>query len=201
MQESKNQVWLKHNMDDIILIALEKEAPNLAKKPGVFLTGVGKVAAAITAAKLIEKYKPKRVFNFGTAGGINVAHGNIYKCSKFTQRDFFVSGCLISQDSFNLYDTIMFFNNRDGLHLSTGDNFVTDPAGANGADLVDMEAYAIARACEEADHPDIEFLCYKYVSDTADENAADHFKDNIHKGEEHYFDVLKQHGITFDHEQ
>lgn len=183
-------------MNDLILIALEKEAPDLAKMPGVFLTGVGKVAAAVTAARLIQEHKPKRVFNFGTAGGITVKHGGIYRCSKFSQRDFFVSGCLISQNMFDLYDRIMFAESRDGLHLSTGDNFVTDPADAKGADLVDMEAYAIARACEDAD---VEFVCYKYVSDAADENAADHFQDNIHKGEEHYFEILKQHGITFNH--
>lgn len=185
-------------MNDLILIALEKEAPVLTKMPGVFLTGVGKVSAAITATRLIHEHKPKRVFNFGTAGGITVDHGGIFKCSKFSQRDFHVSGCLISQDSFDLFDSIMFPHSRDGLHLSTGDNFVTDPDDAKGADLVDMEAYAIARACLEAD---VEFYCYKYVSDAADENAANHFMDNINKGEEYYFDVLAQHNITFDHDK
>jgi hypothetical protein len=29
----------------------------------------------------------------------------------------------------------------------------------------------------------------------ADENAPDHFVDSVHKGEEHYINVLKEYGI------
>lgn len=179
-------------MNDIILIALTDEAPELyAKYANVFHTGVGKVSAAIAAATLIEKYKPQRVFNFGTAGGITVDHGGIFQCTTFSQRDFFVSGCFISQEELDLHGSIV--SGTGGLHLSTGDNFVTDPAQANGADLVDMEGYAIAKACRGAG---VEFICYKFVSDRADENAADHFQDNVHKGEEHYERIIQSHAVT-----
>ena len=56
----------------------------------------------------------------------------------------------------------------DGFSLSTGDNFVTAPP-ALASDIVDMEAYAMAKACLRADRP---FSCYKYVTDLADENAT-----------------------------
>jgi adenosylhomocysteine nucleosidase len=56
-----------------------------------------------------------------------------------------------------------------------------------------MEAFAIAKACQNAN---VEFICYKYISDMADENAADHFVDHVHKGEDYYIDILKEHGIT-----
>ena len=59
-------------METIILIALKEEAPNLSKHSNVFYTGVGKVNAASTTAMLIERHKPKRIVNFGTAGGITV---------------------------------------------------------------------------------------------------------------------------------
>ena len=62
-------------MNDIILIALEQEAPNMASWDNVFFTGVGKVNAGITAGRLIERYNPKNVWNFGTAGGISVSSG------------------------------------------------------------------------------------------------------------------------------
>ena len=178
-------------MDDICLIALPGEVPDWYRKPGVFYTGVGKVNAAILAATLIERYKPKRVFNFGTAGGITVDHGGIFRCTKFSQRDLKVSGCIVGQDVVDAYTPITF--GKDGLHLSTGDNFVTDPADAQGADLVDMEAYAIAKACRDAG---VEFICYKFVSDKADDNAADHFLDNIHKGQEHYERALVEHAFN-----
>ena len=41
-------------MNDIILIALEQEAPNMASWDNVFFTGVGKVNAGITAGRLID---------------------------------------------------------------------------------------------------------------------------------------------------
>ena len=46
-------------------------------------------------------------------------------------------------------------------------------------DLVDMEAYAIAKICLIKK---IDFKCFKYVSDEADENAGDTWKENINKG-------------------
>jgi adenosylhomocysteine nucleosidase len=177
-------------MNDLVLIALKGEAPELVDKPGVFYTGVGKVNAAIVAATLIERYKPKRVFNFGTAGGITVDHGGIFKCTKFSQRDLKVSGCIVGQDAVDACAPITC--SIDGLHVSTGDNFVTDPADAQGADLVDMEAYAIAKACRDAN---VEFICYKYVSDRADDNAADNFQDNIYKGQDYYISILKENNV------
>lgn len=176
-------------MNDIILIALPDEAPKLQKRIDVFFTGVGKVNAAISAATLIERYKPKRVFNFGTAGGITVDHGGIYKCTTFSQRDYFVSGVFVPQELASAPINLR----GGGLHLSTGDNFVTDSSACPGADLVDMEGYAIAWACWKAG---VEFICHKYVSDKADANAAESFGDNIHKGQDYYEQLINEYAIN-----
>lgn len=176
-------------MNDIILLAMPEEAPNFVGKSNVFFTGVGKVNAAIVTATLIEKYKPTRVFNFGTAGGINLEHGKIYKCTHFSQRDVILGGCIVGPQADELHKPIVVGNN--GFHVSTGDNFVTDTYNIF-ADLVDMEAFAIAKACQIAG---VEFECYKYVSDMADENAAEHFVDSVHKGEEHYKNILELYGV------
>lgn len=176
-------------MKNIILLALEAEAPSLVDKEGVFFTGVGKVNAAITAATLIEKYKPERVFNFGTAGGITTTHGGIYKCTTFTQRDVILGGCIVGPQAEVLHAPVVIGD--DGCILSTGDNFVTDTYNIN-ADLVDMEAFAIAKACEIAG---VEFICYKYISDMANESAPDHFVDHVHRGEDHYIQILKEYGV------
>ena len=50
-------------------------------------------------------------------------------------------------------------------------------------DIVDMEAYAIAKVCKKYD---VNFKCFKYISDKADENAASDWKENIKK-EINYF--------------
>lgn len=176
-------------MNDIILLAMPEEAPSFVGKSNVFFTGVGKVNAAIVAATLIERYKPTRVFNFGTAGGITTTHGGVYKCTTFSQRDVILGGCIIGPQAEILHQPVV--TGDDGFRLSTGDNFVTDTYNIN-ADLVDMEAFSIAKACEVAN---VEFICYKYISDMADENAADHFTDHVHKGEDYYIEILKEYGI------
>lgn len=176
-------------MNNIILLAMPEEAPNLVGVPNVFYTGVGKVNAAIVAATLIERYKPERVFNFGTAGGITTEHGGIYKCTTFNQRDVILGGCIVGPQAEVLHQPIV--TSDDGLTLSTGDNFVTDTYNIN-ADLVDMEAFSIAKACQVAG---VEFICYKYISDMANEDAPDHFVDSVHKGEDYYIEVLKEYGI------
>ena len=53
-------------MKDLILIALESEAPTMAKWDNVFFTGVGKINAALTAARLIEKVSEKSPYALGT---------------------------------------------------------------------------------------------------------------------------------------
>lgn len=176
-------------MNDIILLAMPEEAPSLVGKKNVFFTGVGKVNAAITAARLIERYMPTRVFNFGTAGGIELEHGKIYKCTHFSQRDIILGGCILGPQAEELHTPII--TGTDGFRVSTGDNFVTDTYNIS-ADLVEMEAFAIAKACQLAN---VEFICYKYISDMADENAADHFVDHVHKGEDHYIRILKEYGV------
>jgi adenosylhomocysteine nucleosidase len=60
----------------------------------------------------------------------------------------------------------------------TGDTFVTKKPEID-CDVVDMEAYAIAKICKK--HK-VEFLCYKYISDSADDNASSDWTENVAKG-------------------
>ena len=60
------------SMNDIVLIAIREEAPDLGHMMNLFYTGVGKVNAAMTAGEVIAKYRPQRIINFGTAGGITM---------------------------------------------------------------------------------------------------------------------------------
>jgi adenosylhomocysteine nucleosidase len=62
-----------------------------------------------------------------------------------------------------------------GLSCGTGDSFVTAPPELQ-TDLVDMEAFAIAKLAQMAG---IHFSCFKYVSDQADENSPSAWKDNL----------------------
>jgi len=174
------------SMNDIVLIAIREEAPDLGHMMNVFYTGAGKVNAAITAGELIAKYRPKRVINFGTAGGITVGTG-LHECTRFVQRDMSCEGlgCEPGQTPFETSVHI----GTPGVTCSTGDNFVMNPQLHIPADLVDMEAYAIAKACEK--HR-VEFLCFKYVSDQANATANQDWRDSVAQGQLHYINKLKE---------
>ena len=177
--------------NDLILIALKDEAPNMSYSMNVFYTGVGKVNAAMTAAELIAKYNPKRVINFGTAGGVTVKSG-FHQVTKFVQRDMMCCE-LGSQPGQTPFEDTIIIDNGDGLTCSTGDNFVTDSNLLIPADVVDMEAYAIAKVCRKTN---TEFLCYKFVSDGANEDSLVDWRSTVSQGEEHYINKLKELNIS-----
>jgi adenosylhomocysteine nucleosidase len=53
-----------------------------------------------------------------------------------------------------------------------------------------MEAYALAKVCT---HLHVDFHCYKYVSDDANETADTDWQENISKGEPLFYDVLREY--------
>ena len=50
-----------------------------------------------------------------------------------------------------------------------------------------MEAYALAKICKLNQ---IEFICYKYISDNADSNANNAWKENLKNGALAFSDLL-----------
>ena len=178
-------------MNDLILIAIQEEAPALASLSNVFFTGVGKVNAALSAARLIEKHKPSRVWNFGTAGGITVEAG-LHRCTRFLQRDMLVTALGFAPGQTPFEEAIALELGTGGLTCSSGDSFVTDSALPLPADLVDMEAYALAKACHRAG---VAFHCYKFISDRADGDSSSDWTANVRKGEPSYLRILQEHGL------
>jgi adenosylhomocysteine nucleosidase len=179
-------------MRDIVLLALPEEAPALVNHPNVFFTGLGKVNAAIVTARLIERHSPTRIINFGTAGGITVGSG-LHQATRFVQRDMncaalgYAVGC-------TPYDSLhIILDTGAGLTCSTGDDFVTDPVLTIPADLVDMESYAIAKACHLSN---TEFVCFKYVSDQADTTASLDWQQQVSQGEQYYISKINELAIA-----
>ena len=176
---------------DLILIALKEEAPNMAFSMKVFFTGVGKVNAAMTAGELIAKYNPDRIINFGTAGGITVKSG-FHQVTKFVQRDMMCCE-LGSRPGETPFEEGVVLDLGEGLTCSTGDNFVTDNNLLVPADIVDMEAYAIAKACKKLK---VEFLCYKFISDGANNESLIDWRLTVSQGQEYYINKLKELNVS-----
>jgi adenosylhomocysteine nucleosidase len=179
-------------MKTLVLIALQDEAPSLRHMMNVFYTGVGKVNAAMTAAQVIERYQPDRVINLGTAGGIAVTAG-LHECTRFVQRDIRCQGLGCSNGQTPFEDDIILTTGTTGLTCSTGDDFVMNPELDIPADLVDMEAYAIAKVCLRNR---VEFRCFKYITDQADHSAHTTWQDAVAQGEKFFISKLQELGVT-----
>ena len=75
---------------------------------------------------------------------------------------------------------------RPGLSCATGDSFVNSSQDID-VDLFDMESYAIAKLCLIED---IDFSCFKYVSDNADGDASQDWKRNVASGSSYFIELL-----------
>jgi adenosylhomocysteine nucleosidase len=174
----------------LVVIALEVEGQGLFEQAqiGVLYTGLGKVNAALSLARRLASLRaqgtpPSLVVNFGTAGSRTFATGSVIACRKFVQRDMDVTGLgfALGETPFEaLPATLSFPSVFQGLPegvCGTGDRFETGAAGL-ACDVIDMEAYALAKACIGEGVP---FACAKYISDGADHSAADDWQASLPK--------------------
>jgi adenosylhomocysteine nucleosidase len=178
----------------IVVIALEAELPQeLPDGYYKIVTGVGKLNAAIELCTRIAVMPNSitEVINYGTAGIVSKKPliGQLVQPDVIIQRDMMAEpqaprGVV----PFEQGDTAgpILLNTDTNITLGTGDSFVmdTDPwFDYASIDLVDMEAYALAKVARRYNIP---FKCYKYVSDFADENAADTWQENVDKGADYF---------------
>tara|TARA_Y100000746_G_C15428997_1_gene417748 strand:- start:700 stop:1299 length:600 start_codon:yes stop_codon:yes gene_type:complete len=180
---------LLHKRQEVLLIiALKEELPrNLLPEFNIEYCGVGKINATYKALEIISKYEPKLIINFGTAGSLRKNLLGLHEVSHFFQRDMDARalGFKIGVTPFEERSVIDF--GRAGLSCSSGDNFVSSPPELK-TDLVDMEAYAIAKVCVLKN---VQFMCFKYVSDNADESASKNWKANASLGATAFKDMVK----------
>ena len=141
--------------------------------------GVGKINATYNLIKLIQEHKPSEIINYGTAGAIKKELSGIVECTKFYQRDMDVRSLLnlkLGETPFDHINEII--TSEEGFSCGSGDSFVNKQIEMD-LDLVDMEAYALAKVCKLEG---INFKCFKYISDNADENATSDWIANCKKG-------------------
>lgn len=159
----------------LTVFALKMEAQNLFDNENVIYTGVGKVNAAYGLCKSIFNERPDLVINLGSAGSNVFKAGSLVSCSKFIQRDmdavplgFEKWVTPFDEEKASLEYGEHFIDSLPQAICGTGDNF--DTSGAKEIyNIVDMEAYALAKICKLEKIP---FVSVKYISDGADGKAA-----------------------------
>lgn len=163
----------------LILTALKVESSKIDKFIGdlsasdeldlkLIYTGAGKVNAARVTQKQICEWKPTIVVNYGTAGSQTRTPGTLVECVEFFQRDVncMSLNCLAMQmygETICSVGPCYYPDSKAACY--TGDSFVSSGDWEKRFDVVDMEAYAIARVCKEER---ISFKCFKYISDGGD---------------------------------
>ena len=172
----------------LILVAVEEEL-SIKDLPEfqIYYTGVGKINASIRTLEIIRDYSPTQVINYGTAGSLNKKLKGLVEVTQFFQRDMDATplGFKIGQTPYDEIEEINF--DSTGYSCGTGDSFVTETPKLK-TDLVDMEAYAIAKICYLKD---IKFKCFKYISDNADEGASDDWIKNVSIGKKLFIERMK----------
>ena len=166
-----------------IIIALPEEAEGIKNYP-VYLSGCGKVNATIATMEALAS-GVKKIINFGTAGAVSNISG-LVEATGYVDRDMDARplGFKLGQTPFQNDIQI----GVNGLIVGSGDTFATS-APEIKCDVVDMEAYAIAKICKKYN---VEFRCFKYISDKADDNAAFDWRENVRKGNTLFKNLLDE---------
>ena len=174
----------------LIVCALEVETQGQLGDYEVLYTGVGKVNATIKLTRKLGKFGShipyERIINYGTAGSRKIKKKTLVDCTKFVQRDMDVTGLgfMRGETPFEKEPPLMLEVYSDfnpigrNATCGTGDSFVEDKSQYYG-EVVDMEAYALAKVCWTYDVP---FISFKYITDGADEQAHEDWESNLADG-------------------
>ena len=174
-------IWKKRKLEVrmLILVAIEDELKR-SHLPDhkIEYIGVGKVNAVFNTLNAIEKHSPQQIINFGTAGSLDAKIKGLVEVSSFFQRDMDATPLGFEAGQTPFEEDIEITFGRDGVSCGTGDKFVTSTPKLK-TDIVDMEAFAIAKVCKLKN---IDFRCFKFISDNADSEAKNDWVDNVSLG-------------------
>ena len=163
----------------LIIMATEAEyGPALREHITPVITGVGPVEAAIGTMAALMQCKaagtmPDLVLNLGSAGSNTLEQGAIYQVASISYRDMDASPLGFEKGRTPFLDMpaeIALPIRLPGIpakRLSTGANIISGSAYSKiDADMVDMESFAILRACQ---YFSVKLIGLRGISDGAKE--------------------------------
>jgi adenosylhomocysteine nucleosidase len=186
------------NTDLALIMALPNESKGLFVQSGiqVHYSGIGKINAAFKAFEVIHKTGCKTLINLGSAGSSHFDAHSLVEVVTFVQRDMDVSplgfavGVTPMDDEFpaEIHVQAHFEYLAKGI-CGTGDSFETGiPKVA--CNLVDMEAYALAKVCQKLD---VRLISVKYITDGANDTAHLDWEDNLLLGAQKLLALYQAH--------
>jgi len=166
-----------------LIIALPEEAEGINSHP-IYLSGCGKVNATIATMRAIrDGYRS--IINFGSAGAITKVSGLI-EVTGYVDRDIDATALNYNLGQTPFEEGVII--GHKGVICGTGDKFVTQKPDIN-CDIVDMEAYAIAKTCLKEG---AQFRSFKYISDNANKDSGSDWNKNLNKGNKLFQQLLNE---------
>ena len=157
-----------------VMAAEQEYGVELKQRFTPLITGVGPVEAAVGVAAALQELtkdgeKPDLVVSLGSAGSAELEQTAVYQVSSVSYRDMdasalgFEKGATPFLDLPVVVDLPISVPGLQSATLSTGANIVSGAAyEAIGAQMVDMESFAVLRAC---DHFNVPLFGLRGISD------------------------------------
>ena len=165
----------------LFVMAAEAEyGPALRSRLTPLMTGIGPIEAALAMGISLTRLQaegrlPKLVVSLGSAGSAKLEQAGLYQASSVSWRDLDASALGFPKGITPFLDlpaTLPLDPHIPGLPLatlSTGANIVSGAAyDAIPEDMVDMETFAVLRACQQFGLP---LIALRGISDGAEELA------------------------------
>ncbi|MDQ8036133.1 MAG: nucleosidase [Pedobacter sp.] len=175
----------------LVLALPEENDGNLLSAHGheILYTGVGKVNAALKLAEALATRNRDEllVVNLGSAGSHHLPAGQVVCAQQFFERDMdatalgFALGQTPYEEDIHL-DYGMVVEGLPQAVCFSGDSFVTEKHPQLALEVIDMEAYALAKVCR---HFSVPFCSLKFITDGADGAAATEWRDAVRMAAQH----------------
>lgn len=158
-----------------VMAAQAEYGPFLRSRIEPLLTGVGPVEAAVAVTRALAeaRARPRLVVSLGSAGSRTLEQCGLYQATSVSYRDMDASALGFPKGQTPFLDLAPVqplgppIPGIAGATLSTGANIVSGAAYDDiDADMVDMETYAVLRACQAFGVP---LLALRGISDGAAE--------------------------------
>jgi adenosylhomocysteine nucleosidase len=185
-----------------VMAAAPEYGEHLQKRFFPLMTGIGPVEAAVVLSSELAKLQgegalPDLVVSLGSAGSAKLPQTAVYQVSSVCYRDMdatplgFEKGQTPLLDLPIILDMPVYETGVPAASLATGASIVSGAHyDAIDADMVDMETFALLRACQRFDVP---LVGLRGISDGAEELAhVDDWTQYLHVVDEHLASAVDQ---------
>ncbi|ACX95397.1 purine or other phosphorylase family 1 [Halothiobacillus neapolitanus] len=154
----------------------------------ILYTGVGKINAAIKLGEILSTTNEHTiVINLGSAGSHQYPAGETVCITRFFQHDMNATalGFDLGQTPFEKETHLTGSLAIPGMKQATcftGDSFVSERHPELSFEVIDMEAYSLAKTCL---HHNTEFIALKFITDGADGQAARDWPEALNMATDH----------------